>query len=81
MRAALKLVEDKIGTPSTLADEARRRLKVAANHLEKALALWRRAIEQRSQGMSWRQTRSASRLHVKRSRRQWKRAVQILQTA
>ena len=82
MRAALRLVEEKISAPSSLAVEARRRLKVAANHLEKALALWRQALEQRAEGMNrWRQTRRASRLHVKRSRRHWKRAVRMLQTA
>jgi len=82
MRAALKLVEPKITTASTsLAEEARRRLRVASHHIEKALALWRRAIEQRAQGISWRQTRRASRRHVRRSRQQWKLAVRMLETA
>lgn len=82
MRAALKLVEPKIPVVSTsLADEARRRLRVASRHIEKALALWRRAIEQRAQGISWRQTRRASRRHVRRSRQQWKLAVRMLKTA
>lgn len=83
MRAALRVVEQKIDSPSSLAAEARRRLKVASNHLEKALALWRRAIEEKAEGAgaAWRKTHRASRLHVKRSRRHWKRAVQILQAA
>lgn len=79
MRAALRLVEAKIESAPS---EARRRLNVAAAHLEKALALWRRAIEERAaQVEHWRETRRASRKHVKRSRRQWKRAVRMLQAA
>lgn len=79
MRAALRLVEAKMASAPS---EARRRLNVAAAHLEKALALWRRAIEERAAQVSdWRKTRRASRQHVKRSRRQWKRAVRMLQAA
>jgi len=82
MRAALKLVEPKITVVSTsLAEEARRRLRVASHHLEKAVALWRRAIEQRAQGISWRSTRRASRRHVRRSRQHWQLAVRMLKTA
>jgi stearoyl-CoA desaturase (delta-9 desaturase) len=83
MRAAIKLVEPKIASATgSLADEARRRLQVATLHLEKAIALWRRALEERAQkGSSWRQTHRRSRKHVRHSRRQWKRAVRMLQTA
>jgi stearoyl-CoA desaturase (Delta-9 desaturase) len=81
MRAALRLVEAKIAASSTLADEARRRLRVATGHLERAQALWRKAIEQRAEGMAWRKTSRASRAHVKRSRRHWKLAVRMLQAA
>jgi stearoyl-CoA desaturase (delta-9 desaturase) len=86
MRAALYVVEPKMATATgSLADEARRRLKVAAGHLDRAIALWRRAIEERAQGStapaSWRKTRKMSQRHIRRSRHQWKTAVRILQTA
>jgi stearoyl-CoA desaturase (Delta-9 desaturase) len=82
MRAALVVVEPKMSqVHSTLAEEARRRLHVATHHLEKAIALWRRAIEERAQGISWRRTKKISLRHVRRSRRQWKLAVRILQAA
>jgi stearoyl-CoA desaturase (delta-9 desaturase) len=82
MRAALRVVEPKIATATgSLADEARRRLRVAADQLERAIALWRAAIEQRAEGLSWRKMRKASHRHVRRSRKHWKRAVQILQAA
>lgn len=82
MRAALLLVEEKMTATSTLADEARRRLKVATAHLERALALWRRALEERAAGAAeWRKTRRVVHGHVKRSRQHWKRAVRMLQAA
>jgi len=82
MRAALFVVEPKMAhVAGTLAEEARRRLQVAAHHLEKAIALWRRAIEERAQGASWRRTKKTSLRHVRRSRRQWKMAVRMLQAA
>ncbi len=82
MRAALRVVEPKMAeSTSSLVDEAKRRLRAASHHIEKALALWKRAIEQRAQGIPWRKTRRAARLHVRRSRKQWKLAVRMLQTA
>ena len=82
MRAALRIVEPKIAVVQTsLAEEAKRRLKTASQHLEKAIALWRRAIEEKAQGISWRKTRRASRRHVRHSRRHWKLAVRMLQAA
>ncbi len=83
MRAAIRVVEPQMATATgTLAEEAERRLKVAAGHLDRAIALWRRALEEKSQRLStWRKTHRMSRLHVRRSRKQWKRAVRILQTA
>jgi stearoyl-CoA desaturase (delta-9 desaturase) len=83
MRAAVRVVEPQIATATgTLAEEARRRLKVASESLDRAIALWRKAIDEKSQSIStWRQTRKLSRKHVRRSRRQWKRAVRILQAA
>lgn len=82
MRAALRVVEPKMATATgTLAEEARRRLRVAADQLERAIALWRRAIEERAQGINWRHTKKASARHVRRSRRHWQRAVRILQAA
>ena len=80
MRAAIRVVEPKMATATgKLAEEARRRLRVAAGHLERAVALWRRAIEERAQGTPWRKTRKASHRHVRRSRRHWKLAVRLLQ--
>lgn len=82
MRAALRIVEEKIAAPgNSLAEEARRRLDVAAKYLERAIALWRRAHEERERGSAWRQTRRVSRQYVKRSRRQWKLAVRMLAAA
>jgi stearoyl-CoA desaturase (delta-9 desaturase) len=82
MRAALRVVEPKLAVvETTLAEEARRRLKVATAHLEKAIALWRKAVEERAQGTPWRRTRKMSTRHVRRSRRHWKLAVRMLQTA
>jgi stearoyl-CoA desaturase (delta-9 desaturase) len=82
MRAALRVVEAKVvSAQGSLADEARRRLRVATDHLERAIALWRKAIEMRAQGSSWRKTHKLSTKHVRRSRRHWKRAVRILQAA
>ena len=82
MRAALRVVEPKIATAEgSLADEARRRLRVASEHLERALEHWRTALEQRAEGMPWRKAKKASHRHVKRSRQHWKRAVRILQAA
>jgi stearoyl-CoA desaturase (delta-9 desaturase) len=82
MSAALRVVEAKVQSATgSLADEARRRLRVATDHLERAIALWRRAIEERAQGSAWRKTQRMSFKHVRRSRRHWKRAVRILQAA
>jgi hypothetical protein len=82
MRAALRVVEPKIATATgSLADEARRRLRVAADQLERAIALWREAIEHRAEGLRWKHKRKASHRHVRRSRRHWQRAVRILQAA
>jgi stearoyl-CoA desaturase (delta-9 desaturase) len=82
MRAALRVVEPKMASvQEKLATEVRRRLDVATAHLEKAIALWRRAHEERAQGTPWRRTRKMSTRHVRRSRRQWKLAVRMLQTA
>jgi stearoyl-CoA desaturase (delta-9 desaturase) len=82
MRAAIRVVEPKIATAQEkLAAEVRRRLAVASAHLEKALALWRRAHEERAQGTPWRLTRKIATRHVRRSRRQWKLAVRMLKTA
>ena len=39
------------------------------------------AVEQRAQGVKWRQLNRMSRRHVRHSRRQWKRAVRMLQAA
>jgi stearoyl-CoA desaturase (delta-9 desaturase) len=83
MRAAIGLVQEKIATArGTIADEARRRLDVASRHLERAVALWRAAIDARAQGFEdWRQQRRLSQRHVRRSRRHWKRAVRMLEQA
>jgi stearoyl-CoA desaturase (Delta-9 desaturase) len=83
MRAALRVLEPKMATATgSLVDEAKRRLNVASQHLEKAIALWRQANEQKDSGNApWRQTHRLSRRHVRHSRREWKMAVRMLQTA
>jgi hypothetical protein len=45
------------------------------------MALWRKAIEQKAEGLGWRRTRRIARAHVKRSRRHWQQAVRMLQAA
>jgi stearoyl-CoA desaturase (delta-9 desaturase) len=83
MRAALRLVEPKMEhAPVTLADEARRRFHEATQHLEQAYALWRQSMEERANGVrAWRESHRLSRRHVKHSRREWRHAVRMLQTA
>ncbi|MDQ3281423.1 MAG: fatty acid desaturase [Acidobacteriota bacterium] len=82
MSAALRDVEPKMATATgTMGEEVRRRLQIASKHLEKAVRLWRKAIEQQKQGSSWRITRKLSRRHVRRSRREWQVAVRMLRAA
>jgi len=83
MQAALRTVKTQIETTSgSLGDEVRRRAHVAMEHLETALKLWRQHAEEKAEGLSkaWRETRRASRLHVKQSRRQWKWVVRTLRS-
>jgi stearoyl-CoA desaturase (delta-9 desaturase) len=82
LSAELRLVESKIAAaPHSLADEVRRRINVAREHLETALTLWREHVEQRSQGGAWRTTRRRSTKYVRQSRRQWKVALRMLEAA
>ena len=81
MRAALRLVEPRLATaPHSVGEEARRRIDRAMKHLETALTLWRQHAEERAAGLSraWRHKRRRARLHVRRSRQHWKRAVRLL---
>ncbi|HEX8154396.1 MAG TPA: fatty acid desaturase, partial [Thermoanaerobaculia bacterium] len=79
MSAEIRLHETKIAAAQgSLADDARRRLAKAGAHLERAYALWRQYVEERSQGMSWRNTRKRARRYVKQSRRQWKVAMRMI---
>ena len=83
MRAAIDPIESKLAAATgKMAVEVRRRLDNASKHLEKAYAFWRQHNELRAQGGgSWRKMRRKSKLHVRRSRLHWKRAVQLLETA
>ena len=82
MQAELRLLDGKIETATgTRADEAKRRLQEATQHLEEAFALWRKSLEQKARGLAWRATHRQSSRHVKHSRRQWKTAVRMLRTA
>ncbi|HEX6177241.1 MAG TPA: fatty acid desaturase, partial [Thermoanaerobaculia bacterium] len=81
LRAAIRLVEPKIATSDhPVADEVRRRLAKAAEHLERAVALWRQHVEEKSSGVSkaWKRTRARSKKYVRQSRRQWKGAMRML---
>lgn len=82
MSAAVRVLEPKMeqATP-TLVEEARQRLQTASKHLEEAFALWKKAIEERAQGIAWRATHKQSRRHIRHSRREWKLAVRMLQAA
>jgi stearoyl-CoA desaturase (delta-9 desaturase) len=82
MSAALRVVEPKMASATpTLVEEARLRLQTATKHLEDAFALWKKALEERAQGISWRSTHKLSRRHIRHSRREWKLAVRMLETA
>lgn len=83
MSAELRMVEQKMEiAPVTLVDEVKRRLHVAAEHLEEAFKLWRQALEERSKKVEqWRATRKAARRSVRASRQHWKSAVRMLRAA
>ena len=81
MRAAIRIVEPKLEAFSGgVADEARKRLNAAKEHLETAFALWRQHAEERAEGVStvWKQTRRRAAHHVRQSRRQWKHALRMI---
>lgn len=81
MSAALREVETLIAAaPPTRAEEIRARISQALEHLEAAFSLWRQHAEERAAGLSqrWRETRRASRLHVRESRRYWKGALRMI---
>ncbi|MFZ2490885.1 MAG: fatty acid desaturase [Thermoanaerobaculia bacterium] len=82
MSAELDLLKTKLQTASNgLADEARRRVTAAGAYLEQSWALWKAAIDQRSQGLPWRKTRREARVYLRSSRREWKLAVRMLKAA
>lgn len=80
LRAAVLAVEERIKrAPHPIAEDVRRRLNDAVEHLEKAFALWRQHAEERAAELKqWRVTRRQSRRHVKQSRREWKTALRML---
>ena len=81
LRAAVRLVEPRIATSThPIADEVRRRIDKASEHLDRAVALWRQHVDEKSNGVSnaWKTTRARSRRYVKQSRRQWKDAMRML---
>jgi stearoyl-CoA desaturase (delta-9 desaturase) len=83
MAAALSRVEQRIASVRpTHAEEVRRRLNEAVEHLEQAFVLWRQHVEERARGVrtAW-ETRRLARRHVLQSRRHWKDAVRMLATA
>jgi stearoyl-CoA desaturase (delta-9 desaturase) len=80
MSAAIKLVEPRLAaSKDKLADEVRRRLNEAVEHLEAAFALWRQHVQERAEGVTkrWKATRRQSHRHVRQSRRQWKSAIRM----
>jgi stearoyl-CoA desaturase (Delta-9 desaturase) len=83
MSAELRLLDQKMSAATgTLADEVKRRLHVAGEHLEEAYRLWRQALDERAKkGAAWRAMRKESRRRVRDSRRQWKSAVRMLRAA
>jgi stearoyl-CoA desaturase (delta-9 desaturase) len=84
LRAAIRLVEPRIAaSESSAAAEVRRRIAKASEHLERAIALWRQHVDERSAGVSkaWKATRARSRRYVRQSRRQWKNAMRMLAQA
>jgi stearoyl-CoA desaturase (delta-9 desaturase) len=81
MRAAILEVEQRVAAAHTsVAEEFRRRVTAAGEHLDQAVALWRQHVEEKAEGLSksWRETRRKAREEVKRSRREWKYAVRML---
>ena len=81
MRAALLEVESRLAAATgSAAEEVRRRVHAAGEHLDHAVALWRQHMEEKAEGLSqsWRETRRRARHEVKRSRREWQSAVRML---
>ena len=82
MQAALRHIEARIETAEgTHADQIRERVRTALHELEMAFTLWRQHARERAEGMSnsWRATRKLAQQHVRRSRRNWKDAVRMIQ--
>ena len=80
LSAAMRLVEPRIvSAEGTIAQEIRRRIDKAVNHLETAVALWRQHTEERAAGVAhaWK-TRRRSRKYVRQSRKHWKGAMRML---
>jgi len=83
-RGELGLVEARIeATPGTLSEELRRRGSAAQAHLEKAIKLWPQVLEQPATAPSSLSDthRRTARYHLRESRREWKRLLQLLARA
>lgn len=80
MRAALLRVEQQVeNVPHTVAHDFRERVSAAYAHLEEAYVLWRQHLDERGRELKqWRHTRRLSKIHVRKSRRQWKSALRML---
>ena len=81
MRAALRRIEERVDqVPHSVAEDFRKRVSAAAQHLEEAFALWRQHSDERAQGneKTWRLTRRLAHREVRKSRRQWKEAIRMM---
>jgi stearoyl-CoA desaturase (Delta-9 desaturase) len=77
MESELRVLEPRLtAAPDHVRDEVRRLIANAKSHLTTAVALWRRALEERSSRASraWRETRREARRHMREARRHWRQA-------
>ena len=82
LQAMLRAIESKIeAVEGRAGDEIRQQVRDAVRELEIAFALWRQHVAERAEGLStkWRETRRRAKQHVRRSRRNWKDAIRMLQ--
>lgn len=68
---------------SGIAENIRHLITDATEHLDKAFALWRQHLEEKSRSASsaWRESRRKARDHVRQARRQWRRAIDLASSA
>jgi stearoyl-CoA desaturase (delta-9 desaturase) len=80
MHAEIRKIEPQLADAhGELADDVRHLIADARMHLDRALALWRLQIDERSRGASnaWRRTRQIARQHIREARWRWRHARRV----